>query len=404
MAGINLRRVLKFSVLFLTIPPTIYISIISLVVAVPALQTHAFYLHRLPLIWLKNLDTPERFGFLHNQVTSFCIPTDDGECLHAWHILPLGLYQRKHEQIVAGSPGYSNDFTSTVAFQLLRDDPDARLVIYFHGTAGCLASGYRPESYRTLSSGAPDKIHVLAFDYRGYGYSSGTPSEDGLLIDAAAVTNWAIHVAGIPASKIVLFGQSLGTAVAIALSQSSATLDPPILFAGMVLVASFSDVKTLTETYRVEGVIPVLTPLARVSRLLAFFTAFLTSTWQSSKRIGEFVQWCEARGERYHITLIHAQDDTNIPCLHSDAMAWNAVNASVADGIDFKDLKQERETKKVDLEEGGWTVEWRTETGAIREERPKYGLHDRIMTYPVTSMAIFRAFQVADPKIGLSRG
>ena len=84
----------------------------------------------------------------------------------------------------------------------------------------------------------------------------------------------------------MLFGQSLGTAVAISLSQAAAELDPAVMFAGMVLVAAFSDVKTLAETYRVEGVLLVFAPLASMPWLLAFFNGFLTSTWLSAERIG----------------------------------------------------------------------------------------------------------------------
>jgi abhydrolase domain-containing protein 12 len=58
---------------------------------------------------------------------------------------------------------------------LLRDDSEARLILYFYGTSGTLASGWRPESYRALYSGAPHNIHILTFDYRGYGLSTATP-------------------------------------------------------------------------------------------------------------------------------------------------------------------------------------------------------------------------------------
>jgi abhydrolase domain-containing protein 12 len=60
---------------------------------------------------------------------------------------------------------------------------------------------------------------VLTFDYRGFGRSSGTPTENGILLGALAVVDWpdwAVNVAGIPPSRILIFGQSLGTAVSIA--------------------------------------------------------------------------------------------------------------------------------------------------------------------------------------------
>lgn len=293
------------------------------------------------------------------------------------------------------------DPTSRLSFKLLREDPEARLVIYLHGTSGTLGSGWRPDSYRALSHGNPDKVHVLAFDYRGYGLSSGTPSEEGLLHDAIAVAKWAMDFAGIPPSRILLFGQSLGTAVAIFLSRHYALATHPVHFAGILLVATFSDVATLTSTYRIGGVIPVLSPIARIPPLLALFQSHLSSTWLSKDRIGEFVRACEGGVGKYHITLIHSEDDSDIPHVHSDVVTWHAVRASVSPGITFEDLEKDKETRRTDLGNGGWNVEWRTNRGVIREEIVKYGLHDKIMSYPVIGMAALRTFKAALPDLDI---
>lgn len=96
--------------------------------------------------------------------------------------------------------------TRTVNFRLLRDDPEARLVLYMHGTSGTLGSKVRPASYRNIYSGATDSIYVLTFDYRGYGLSGGVPFEPGLLLGALAVVNWATEVAKISPDRIVAYG------------------------------------------------------------------------------------------------------------------------------------------------------------------------------------------------------
>ena len=57
-------------------------------------QAHVVYLHRIQLTWCLDLNVPEQFDFLRNQVTSFEIPTPDNEILHAWHILPVDCMQR----------------------------------------------------------------------------------------------------------------------------------------------------------------------------------------------------------------------------------------------------------------------------------------------------------------------
>lgn len=393
---------LRIAFLSITIPITVYLGILGLVATFPSLQQHTFYLHRVTLTWFKDLNVPEHFGFLRNQVTTFSIPTSDGVALHAWHILPLGLYQKHEKELLAQPSGFSHDITSRLSFKLLRDDPDARLVIYLHGTAGTMASGWRPDNYRALYACAPDKIHVVTMDYRGYGLSSGTPSEEGLLLDAIALTDWAINTAGIPPSRIVLFAQSLGTAVGMALISHLAAAPSPISFSGIVFVAAFSDVATLTATYRIGGIIPVLSPLAISPRLLTFFQSFMKNTWLSKDRIVDFIKIKESENNasKYHITFIHAEDDADIPWVHSEVLFWHAVDATTLEGIAYDELEREKDEKRTDFGAGGWSMEWRTNNGVIRERILKFGLHDRIMSYPAISMATIDAFQAADPTFG----
>lgn len=54
-------------------------------------QAHVVYLHKFQMTWFKDLDVPETFGFLRNQVTPFSLRSADGERLYAWHILPVEL-------------------------------------------------------------------------------------------------------------------------------------------------------------------------------------------------------------------------------------------------------------------------------------------------------------------------
>jgi abhydrolase domain-containing protein 12 len=402
MATAAVQILLQYAILAIVIPITIYLGILGLIIVVPGLQTHALYLHRIRLTWFKDLNVPEAFGFLHNQVTPFSIKSDDGETLHAWHVLPLTLY-RHHEKELQDQPsGFVHDLSSRLSFKLLRGDPNAHVVIYLHGTAGCLASGYRPDAYRALYSTAPDKIHVVTVDYRGYGLSSGTPSEEGLLLDAIALAKWVMNVAGIPPSRIVIFAQSLGTAVAISLIHNLAARELPVSFAGTVLVAPFSDVSTLTATYRVGGVIPVLSPLSMFPPLLAFFNGLIKSTWRSKDRITNFIKRCENEENivNYHLTFIHAQDDTTIPCIHTEVLYWYAVNATTPTGISYEELERDKAIKKTDLGAGGWAMEWRTKKGVIREELLKYGSHDKLGSYPSIAMAVFRTFQNVDPAFG----
>jgi abhydrolase domain-containing protein 12 len=375
------------------IPFIVYTSLLAAMIAAPSLQAHAVYLHKVTLTWFKDLNVPEQFGFAHHQTTPFYIRTPDGEQLHAWHILPLGAYIAHEAALLAQGPkaGLAETFQETLNFRLLRDNPNARLVLYFHGTSGTMASGWRPDSYRSLYAADPTNTHVLAFDYRGYGLSSGRPSEPGLITDALAVADWVLHTVGIPPERIVLFGQSLGSAVAIALAHELTRGPNKTHFAGLVITASFSDIAQLTSTYRIGGVIPVLSPVARVPLLFEFFTSCLRSTWDNMRRLGEFV----GAAERYHVTLLHAEDDTDIPMEHSVRLFREAVRVAEA-GMGPKDsggdLDGRVEERSETRGQGGSVMVWPTPKGTITLELLRYGVHDRIMSFSITGIAVSKAF------------
>ena len=83
--------------------------------------------------------------------------------------------------------------------------------LYFHGNGGSLR--HRLERFRALTA---DGSGLVALSYRGYGGSSGHPTEDGLITDADTAYDFA--TARYPPERIVLWGESLGTGVAVALA------------------------------------------------------------------------------------------------------------------------------------------------------------------------------------------
>lgn len=93
---------------------------------------------------------------------------------------------------------------------LHRARADWPTILYFHGNGGHL--GYRKNIYRTLADAG---FGVLALSYRGYGASEGSPTETGLFADAKAAYAYAKETLGLPGSKIIVYGESLGTAVAV---------------------------------------------------------------------------------------------------------------------------------------------------------------------------------------------
>jgi fermentation-respiration switch protein FrsA (DUF1100 family) len=137
------------------------------------------------------------------QAEEVLLTSDDGEKLIAWHVVPR-----------AAKP----------------------VVIYLHGNGGAL--NLRTNRFRWLTA---DGSGLLALSYRGYGGSTGKPSESGLLLDAAAAYEFA--AARYPPERIVLWGESLGTGVAVALAAERRTagliLDAPFTSAAAVGAAAY---------------------------------------------------------------------------------------------------------------------------------------------------------------------
>ena len=110
------------------------------------------------------------------------------------------------------------------------------LVLYFQGNAEGLPA--RVGRFTWLTA---DGTGLLALCYRGYGGSTGTPTEDGLIADAVAAYGFAR--AHYPAGRIVLFGESLGTAVTVALAAghevAGVILDAPFTSAAEVGAAAY---------------------------------------------------------------------------------------------------------------------------------------------------------------------
>lgn len=100
-------------------------------------------------------------------------------------------------------------------------------VVYHHGNGGNIL--HREEILDDLHRLG---VAVLVYDYRGYGWSEGTPSEAGVLQDGRAATRWLAERENIEADRIVQMGRSLGGAVAVDVAVEGA--------AGVILVSTFT--------------------------------------------------------------------------------------------------------------------------------------------------------------------
>lgn len=92
------------------------------------------------------------------------------------------------------------------------EDPRGALILC-HGNAGDMAD--RLDLAKVFYDSG---LAVLLFDYRGYGRSGGSPDEAGTYQDAEAAWRYLTEMKGLPAEKVIIYGESIGAAVAIELA------------------------------------------------------------------------------------------------------------------------------------------------------------------------------------------
>ncbi|MDT8453460.1 MAG: alpha/beta hydrolase [Gammaproteobacteria bacterium] len=121
--------------------------------------------------------TPADWGLGYEDVA---LQTTDGVRLHGWYVPAPGSKQ---------------------------------VLLFFHGNAGNISHRRASlEIFHRLG------LNVLIIDYRGYGKSEGSPGEAGLYMDAMAAWDYLINERGFAADEVVIFGRSLGGAVAVQLA------------------------------------------------------------------------------------------------------------------------------------------------------------------------------------------
>ncbi len=204
-------------------------------------QNRLLYLPNLPSRELAA--TPGQFGLAYEDVH---FQAEDGVSLHGWFVPRAGT---------------------------------ARTLLFFHGNAGNIS--HRLDSVAIF---ARLGLHVFIIDYRGYGRSAGKPSEAGTYLDATAAWRYLTVTRGVKASDIVIFGRSVGGALAIEL----ATRVEP----GALIVES-----TFTSVPDLAAKLYPLLPVRQLARL----------HYRSLERIG---------AARCPVLVLHSEDDEIIPFSH----------------------------------------------------------------------------------------
>ena len=194
--------------------------------------------------------------------TSHLIPCPDGVQLHAWLLLrPSSLH--------------------------------CPTLIFFHGNAGNI--GFRLPNAKSLYFGCG--LNVLMVEYRGFGDSSGTPSEPGLALDGDTALTWLrTQQRAVDPDNVFLFGRSLGGAIAIHVASHSSSL-----LRGVVLENTFTSVDDMVVTLG-QRMVRMSGWTVRALRLL--LSVFMTSHWDSEGKVGDI---------RCPVLLISGEKDELVP-------------------------------------------------------------------------------------------
>jgi fermentation-respiration switch protein FrsA (DUF1100 family) len=149
-------------------------------------------------------------GEVSTKVEDVRFQAADGVRLHGWYCTP----QRN-------ASGQTTSLTTNMT------------LLWFHGNAGNIT-----HRYAVIEKLIELQVAVFIIDYRGYGRSEGSPSEQGLYADARGAWDYLVNERKVSPGNIIVFGDSLGGAVAIDLATK---IDP----AGLIVQSSFTSISDM---------------------------------------------------------------------------------------------------------------------------------------------------------------
>jgi hypothetical protein len=162
-------------------------------------------------------------------------------------------------------------------------DSTERVLLFFHGNAGNVS--HRLESlhlfYRLGWS-------VFLIDYRGYGQSQGSPSEQGTYQDALSAWRYLTEERRLPASQVVIFGRSLGGSIAVWLAAQTSP-------AALIAESAFTSLPELAAT------------------LYPWFPARFLARYEYDTR-----RWIQK--VRCPVLIIHSREDELVPFAHAQEL------------------------------------------------------------------------------------
>ena len=166
-------------------------------------------------------------------------------CIYVVFVLLLYLFQRSFIYETNDTDNVNVDLTHSVEFISVNSNgillngwyfeknPTFKTLLFFHGNSGNLEK--RISKLNDLSR---LNLNYLIVAYRGFSGNRGSPTEKGLYEDATSCKEWLNDVKGVPDDHIILYGESLGSAIALELATH-------YKFAGILLEGPFTSMTEL---------------------------------------------------------------------------------------------------------------------------------------------------------------
>ncbi|KAF6725556.1 Monoacylglycerol lipase ABHD12 [Oryzias melastigma] len=168
----------------------VFIAMPVTLIVMPEIIQQLVYKYRLKVPFFVDLSRPADFSL--NHTINMYLTTEEGISLGVWHTVPAHRWEEAQGKDLAWYQNSLND--------------GSPVFIYFHGNTLTRAALHRVGVAKLLSALG---YHVVVPDYRGFGDSTGEPSESGLTTDAIYLYNWVKARSG--DSLVVIWGHSLGT-------------------------------------------------------------------------------------------------------------------------------------------------------------------------------------------------